>query len=257
MISRVIDFALRRRLAVLLIAVVVAVWGVYSILHTSLDAIPDLSDTQVIVKTSYAGQSPQVVEDQITYPISTALLAVPGSTAVRGFSMFGESFVYIIFKEGIDPYWARTRILEALAQIEDRLPDGANPTLGPNASSVGWVFEYALVDRTHQYSLDELRALQDFFLRYELQSVDGVAEVATVGGAVKQFQVEVHPHRLAANNLTLEQIATAIREANAAGGGSVIEMGHTEYAVRYQAYLSRVEDFRNIPLGLNKEGLPL
>ncbi|MEK6747598.1 MAG: CusA/CzcA family heavy metal efflux RND transporter [Pseudomonadota bacterium] len=257
MIARVIDFALRQRIAVLILAICVAIWGIYSVLHTPIDAIPDLSDTQVIIKTSYAGQSPQVVEDQVTYPISTALLAVPRATAVRGFSMFGESFVYVIFEDGVDPYWARSRILESLAQIEERLPEGAEPILGPNASSVGWVFEYALVDRTHQYSLDELRALQDFFLRYELQSVPGVAEVAAIGGAVKQFQVEVHPHRLAANNLTLEQVAEAIRNANAAGGGSVMEMGHTEYAVRFQAYLNRIEDFRNIPLGQSKEGLPL
>ena len=190
MIRRLIEWSLRNRLLVLLATLLLAGWGVYSAQHMALDAIPDLSDTQVIVKTGYPGQSPQAVEDQVTYPLASALLSVPGSTAVRGFSMFGESYIYVIFKEGTDPYWARSRVLEYLSQMASRLPAGVSPTLGPDASGVGWVFQYALVDRHHRYDADRLRAVQDFYLKYELQSLPGVAEVASVGGMARQFQIE-------------------------------------------------------------------
>jgi len=257
MIQRLIAWSLHNRLLVLVAAVLVAAWGMYSLQRIPLDAIPDLSDVQVIVKTMHPGQSPQIVEDQVTYPLSTALLSVPGSTAVRGFSMFGESYVYVIFKDGTDPYWARSRVLEYLSQMAGRLPPGVSPTLGPDASGVGWVFEYALVDRHHRYDPDQLRAVQDFFLKYELQSLPGVSEVASVGGTVRQFQIEVDPNRLAAYNITLDKVAQAVREANAAGGGSVMEMGHAEYMVRFQGYLKKLDDFRRIPLGLSPQGVPV
>ncbi len=257
MITRIIEWSLKNRMLVLLGAMLLAGWGIYSLRHMALDAIPDISDVQVIIKTAYPSQPPQVVEDQVTFPITSELLSVPGSTAVRGFSMFGESYVYVIFRDGTDPYWARSRVLEYLSQIEDHLPQGVIPTLGPDASGVGWVFEYALVDRHHRYDADELRAVQDSFLKYELQSLPGVAEVASVGGMVRQFQIEVNPNRLAAYNLSLERIEQAIRDSNLAGGGSVMEMGHTEYVVRAQNYLKNLEDFRQIPLGVGAQGVPI
>jgi Cu(I)/Ag(I) efflux system membrane protein CusA/SilA len=257
MITRTIKWSLKNRMVVLLGAVLLAGWGIYSSRQMALDAVPDLSDLQVIIKTAYPGQPPQVVEDQITFPITSELLSVPGSIAVRGFSMFGESYVYVIFEDGIDPYWARSRVLEYLSQIEDRLPEGIIPTLGPDASGVGWVFEYALVDRHHRYDADELRAVQDFFLKYELQSLHGVAEVASIGGMVRQFQIEVNPNRLAAYNLSMEQIEQAIRDSNTTGGGSVMEMGRSEFVVRAQNYLRNLDDFRNIPLGVNAQGVPI
>ena len=257
MIARTIKWSLKNRMVVLLGAVLLAGWGIYSSRQMALDAVPDLSDLQVIIKTAYPGQPPQVVEDQVTFPITSELLSVPGSIAVRGFSMFGESYVYVIFEDGIDPYWARSRVLEYLSQIEDRLPDGVIPTLGPDASGVGWVFEYALVDRHHRYDADELRAVQDFFLKYELQSLHGVAEVASIGGMVRQFQIEVNPNRLAAYNLSMEQIEQAIRDSNTTGGGSVMEMGRSEFVVRAQNYLRNLDDFRHIPLGVNAQGVPI
>ncbi len=257
MIARIIKWSLKNRILVLLGAVMLAGWGVYSSRQVALDAIPDLSDVQVIIKTAYPGQPPQVVEDQVTFPLTSELLSVPGSTAVRGFSMFGESYVYVIFKDGIDPYWARSRVLEYLSQIEDRLPWGVIPALGPDASGVGWVFEYALVDRHHRYDADQLRAVQDFFLKYELQSLPGVAEVASIGGMSRQFQIEVNPNRLAAYNLDMERVAQAIRDSNMTGGGSVMEMGRSEYVVRSQNYLKSLDDFRRIPLATNAQGVPV
>jgi len=257
MIRRTIEWSLRNRVPVLLATLLLAAWGIFSAQRITLDAIPDLSDTQVIVKTEYAGQSPQAVEDQVTYPLASALLSVPGSTAVRGFSMFGESYVYVIFQDGTDPYWARSRVLEYLSQAGARLPPGVAPTLGPDASGVGWVFEYALVDRHHRYDADQLRAVQDFFLKYELQSLPGVAEVATVGGMVRQFQIEVNPHHLAAYKLSPEQIAEAVRDSNLSGGGSVLEMGRAEYMVRANGYLKTLEDFRQIPVGTDARGIPI
>lgn len=257
MIARIIKWSLKNRWLVLLGALLLAGWGVYSSRQMALDAVPDLSDVQVIVKTSYPGQAPQVIEDQVTFPLTSALLSVPRSTAVRGFSMFGESYVYVIFQDGTDPYWARSRVLEYLSQIQGRLPQGVTPTLGPDASGVGWVFQYALVDRHHRYDADQLRAVQDFFLKYELQSLPGVSEVASVGGMVRQFQIEVNPNRLAAYNLSMASVEQAVRDSNMAGGGSVMEMGRAEYIVRTQNYLRSLDDFRRIPLGFNEQGVPV
>jgi copper/silver efflux system protein len=257
MINRVMQWSLQNRSPVLIGALLAAVWGVWSIQHMALDAIPDLSDVQVIVKTLYPQKSPRLVEEQVTFPVSSALLALPGSTAVRGFSMFGESYVYVIFQDGTDPYWARTRVLERLSEIEERLPTGVLPTLGPDASGLGWVFEYALVDRQHRYDPDRLRAAQDFFLKYELESLPGVAEVASVGGMVRQFQIEVDPNRLASYKLSLEKIGQAIRDSNVSGGGSVMEMGQSEHFVSAANNLHGIEDFKSIPLGSTAQGVPV
>ena len=257
MVARLIGWSLRNRGLVLLASALLVLGGIQSARQMPLDAIPDLSDTQVIVKAAWPGQSPQSVEDQVTYPLASALLSVPRSTAVRGFSMFGESYLYVIFEDGADPYWARSRVLEYLDQAAARLPAGVSPSLGPDASGVGWVFEYALIDRHHRHDLDELRAVQDFVLKYELQSLPGVAEVASIGGHVRQFQVEVDPDRLAAQGLGFEQVALAVRDANRSGGGSVLEMAGAEYMLRSQAYLSSLEDFRQISLGLDAQGTPL
>src|ERR1039458_8578656 len=248
LIKRVIDWSLRNRLFVLIFSLMLALAGIYALRDMTLDAIPDLSDAQVIVKTSYPGQSPDIVEDQVTYPLTSAFLSVPGSTAVRGFSMYGESYVYIIFKDGTDPYWARSRVLEYLSQIASRLPQGGTPALGPDASGVGWVFEYALVDRNHRYDQDQLRAVQDYYLKYELQSLPGVAEVASVGGMVRQFQIEIDPNRLAAYHITTEQVAKAVRDSNSASGGSVLEMGRTEFMLREKSYLRSLADFGKNPV---------
>jgi len=257
MIKRVMLWSLRNRSLVLLGALLIAVWSILSIGLMALDAIPDLSDVQVIVKTPYSRQSPRIVEDQVTFPLTSALLALPGSTAVRGFSMFGESYVYVIFRDGTDPYWARTRVLERLNQIGERLPPGVSPALGPDASGLGWVFEYALVDRHHRYDPDQLRAVQDTFLKYELESLPGVSEVASVGGMVRQFQIEVNPNRLAAYKLSLDRIGQAIRDSNVAGGGSVMQMGRAEHFVSAPNYLRTLEDFKSIPLGSTAQGVPI
>lgn len=257
MIRRIIEWSLANRLLVLLATLLLTAWGVYSAHNIALDAIPDLSDTQVIVKTAYPGQSPQLVEDSVTYPLTSSLLSVPGATAVRGFSMFGESYVYVIFKDGVDPYWARSRVLEYLSQAASRLPAGVTPTLGPDASGTGWIFEYALVDRHHRYDADQLRAVQDFYLKYELQGLPGVAEVASVGGMVRQFQIEVDPNRLAAYGISLEQVGQAVRDSNLSGGGSVMEMARAEYMIRANGYLKTLDDFRTIPLGTDAEGVSI
>jgi len=257
LIKRVIDWSLRNRLFVLIFSLMLALAGIYALRDMTLDAIPDLSDAQVIVKTSYPGQSPDIVEDQVTYPLTSAFLSVPGSTAVRGFSMYGESYVYIIFKDGTDPYWARSRVLEYLSQIASRLPQGVTPALGPDASGVGWVFEYALVDRNHRYDQDQLRAVQDYYLKYELQSLPGVAEVASVGGIVKQFQIEIDPNRLAAYHITTEQVAKAVRDSNSASGGSVLEMGRSEFMLREKGYLRSLADFGKIPVSSGGNGVPV
>ena len=257
LIKRIIDWSLRNRLLVLLFSLMLALAGIYAMRNMTLDAIPDLSDAQVIVKTSYPGQSPDIVEDQVTYPLTSAFLSIPGSTAVRGFSMYGESYVYIIFKDGTDPYWARSRVLEYLSQIASRLPQGVTPALGPDASGVGWVFEYALVDRNHRYDQDQLRAVQDYYLKYELQSLPGVAEVASVGGIVKQFQIEIDPNRLAAYHITTEQVAKAVRDSNSASGGSVLEMGRSEFMLRERGYLRSLADFAKIPIVTDSNGIPI
>jgi Cu(I)/Ag(I) efflux system membrane protein CusA/SilA len=225
--------------------------------ETPVDALPDLSDVQVIIKTSFPGQAPQVVEDQVTYPLTTAMLAVPKAVTVRGYSFFGDSYVYIIFEDGTDLYWARSRVLEYLSQVAGQLPENAKPALGPDATGVGWVFQYALVDRTGRHDLAELRGLQDWFLKYELQTVPGVAEVATVGGMVRQYQVVVDPDKLRAFGIPLARIKNAIRNGNQETGGSVVEMGEAEYMVRATGYLQNEEDLADIPLGVNEQGTPL
>ncbi|MGI9247770.1 MAG: efflux RND transporter permease subunit [Woeseiaceae bacterium] len=257
MIAGIIRWSIANRFLVLVITLFVTCLGLYSVSQTPVDALPDLSDVQVIIKTSFPGQAPQVVEDQVTYPMTTAMLSVPKATTVRGYSFFGDSYVYIIFEDGTDLYWARSRVLEYLSQVSARLPDNAKPALGPDATGVGWVFEYALVDRSGRNDLAELRSLQDWFLKYELQTVPGVAEVATIGGMVRQYQVVVDPDKLRAFGIPLARLKTAIREGNQETGGSVIEMGEAEYMVRASGYLENLEDLSEIPLGVNAEGTPL
>ncbi len=257
MIARLIRLSIEQRPLVIILAILLAAWGVYSLRHTPVDALPDLSDVQVIIKTTFPGQAPQVVEDQVTYPLTTAMLSVPKALTVRGYSFFGDSYVYVIFEDGTDLYWARSRVLEYLSQVSANLPDGASSSLGPDATGVGWIYQYALVDRTGQHDLAELRSLQDWFLKYELQTVEGVAEVATVGGMVRQYQVVVDPDKLRAFGITLSRLKQAIREGNQETGGSVIEMGEAEYMVRSTGYLQGIEDLAAIPLGVNEQGTPL
>jgi Cu(I)/Ag(I) efflux system membrane protein CusA/SilA len=257
MIKNIIHYSIKNRFLVLLFAGILAVWGVITIKQTPLDAIPDLSDVQVIVKTSFPGQAPQVVEDQVTYPLTTAMLAVPGAVNVRGYSFFGDSYVYIIFEDGTDLYWARSRVLEYLSQVSPNLPSTARAALGPDATGVGWVYEYALVDRTGKNDLSQLRSIQDWFLKYELQTIPGVSEVATIGGMVKQYQVVIDPDKLRAYDIPLEQIRTSIQNANLEVGGSVIEMAEAEYMVRSGGYIKSLEDIETIPLAVSESGTPL
>jgi len=241
-IAALIRWSVRNRLLVLLAAALLSAWGVYAVRTIPLDAIPDLSDVQVIIRTTYAGQAPQVVEDQVTYPLSTAMLSVPGAVAVRGYSFFGDSFVYVIFSDDTDLYWARSRVLEYLSQVSDQLPAAARPRLGPDATGVGWIYQYALLDRSGKHDLAELRTLQDWFLKYELQTVPGVSEVATVGGMVKQYQVVIDPDRLRGYYLTLGNVKRAIEESNAEIGGSALEIAEAEYMVRFRGYVQNTGD---------------
>ncbi len=257
MIQAIIEWSLRNRFMVLLLTVILTGWGLYAVKHTPLDAIPDLSDVQVIIKTSFPGQAPQVVEDQVTYPLTTAMLSVPKATNVRGYSFFGDSFIYVIFEDGTDPYWARSRVLEYLSQAASKLPSDAKPELGPDATGVGWVYEYALVDRSGKLDLAQLRSLQDWYLKFELQTVPGVSEVATIGGMVKQYQVVVDPDSLRAYGLNLSRIRKAIQRGNQESGGSVIEMGEAEYMVRATGYIRGIKDLREIPLGISDKGAPV
>ncbi len=257
MIEVIIRWSIKNRLLVLLATAIVATAGLFALRNTPVDAIPDLSDVQVIVKTSYPGQAPQVVEDQITYPISSAMLSVPGAVTVRGYSFFGDSYVYVIFDENTDLYWARSRVLEYLSQVAPSLPASARPQLGPDATGVGWVYLYALVDRTGRHDISELRSIQDWFLKYELQTVPGVSEVASVGGMVKQYQVLVNPEKLRAFDLPLAQIRTAIQRANQEVGASVVEMAEAEYIVRASGYIQNENDLADIPLSVNVNGAPL
>jgi copper/silver efflux system protein len=257
MIEGLIRWSIANRILVLLAAGLLTAGGIIALRQTPVDALPDLSDVQVIIKTSFPGQAPQVVEDQVTYPLTTAMLAVPKAVTVRGYSFFGDSFVYIIFEDDTDLYWARSRVLEYLSQVAGQLPANAKPALGPDATGVGWVFEYALVDRTGQHDLSQLRSLQDWFLKYELQTVPGVAEVATIGGMVKQYQVVVDPDKLRAFGMTLAQVRRAIQSGNQETGGSVIEMGEAEYMVRATGYLQSLDDLADIPLGVNSNGTPI
>lgn len=257
MIEKVIKGSLKRRHLVLLLSFFLLIGGGILITRTPVDALPDLSDVQVIIKTNYPGQAPQVVEDQITYPLATAMLSVPGATNVRGYSFFGDSFVYILFADGTDPYWARSRVLEYLSQISSKLPSNAKPELGPDASGVGWVFEYALIDKSNRQDLSQLTSIQNWFLKYELQTVPGVSEVATVGGMIKQYQITLSPEKLKAYNLTLNTVKKAIEAANQEVGGSVIEMSEAEYMIRAKGYLKTMDDFKNIPLLTTTLGTPV
>lgn len=257
MIARIIHWSINNRFLVLLAAAALAVAGIIAVERTPLDALPDLSDTQVILRTSWPGQAPQIVEDQVTYPLATTMMSVPGATTVRAFSFFGDSYVYVLFADGTDPYWARSRVLEYLSQVRDKLPEGVSPALGPDATGVGWIYEYALVDRSGKHDLGELRGLQDWFLRYRLKTVPDVAEVASIGGMTRAWQIVVDPQALAARGLTIQQITSAIRDANGASGGSVIEQGEAELMVRSVGYLASQEEFESIPLQTGKNGVPV
>ncbi|VUS75390.1 efflux RND transporter permease subunit [Klebsiella huaxiensis] len=256
MIAAVIRWSLRNRLLVLLATLIMAAWGVWSVQQAPLDALPDLSDTQVIIRVSYPGKAPQIVEDQVTYPLTTTMLSVPGAKTVRGFSMFGDSYVYVLFDDGTDPYWARSRVLEYLSQIQSSLPPEAKASLGPDATGVGWVFEYVLTDKSGKHSLGDLRAIQDWILKYELKTVPDVSEVASVGGMVKEYQVILNPDRLRALNVTHEQVISAIQSANQEGGGSVLELGEAEYMVRTTGYLKSIDDFNQVVIA-SRNGVPV
>ncbi len=255
MIERIIELCIKNKFLVILMTLFVILGGIYAMLRTPLDAIPDLSDVQVIILTEYPGQAPQVVEDQVTYPLTTAMLSVPFAKVVRGYSFFGISFVYVIFEDGTDMYWARSRVLEYLNYVSGRLPPGVTPSLGPDATGVGWVYEYIL--QSDRHDLAQLRSIQDWFLRYELASVPGVAEVASIGGFVKQYQVIVDPNKLLAFNIPLQKVRKAIQRSNKDVGGSLIEMGETEFMIRGLGYIKGVKDLENISLGVNKRGVPI
>ncbi len=256
MLHRIIEFSVRNRVLVLVFTAILGVAGVWSMTRTAVDAIPDLSDVQVIIFTDYAGQAPQVVEDQVTFPLTSAMLAVPHAKTVRGYSFFGLSFVYVIFDEGTDMYWARSRVLEYLNFVSGRLPSGVTPSLGPDATGVGWVYEYVL-DGADAYDLQQLRSIQDWYLRYELTGVEGVAEVASIGGYVKQYQVEVDPTLLLAYDVSLPKVRQALARSNADVGGRLVEMGETEFMVRGLGYIKSIEDIENVPLGVDKNGTPI
>jgi Cu(I)/Ag(I) efflux system membrane protein CusA/SilA len=257
MLASLIRWSIQNRFLVLMATGLLAAWGIHATFSTPLDALPDLSDTQVIIRTEYAGQAPQVVEDQVTYPLTTTMLSVPGARTVRGYSFFGDSYVYIIFDDKTDLYWARSRVLEYLSQVTGRLPPTAKATLGPDGTGVGWIYEYALVDHSGKYDISQLRALQDWFLKYELKSVPNVAEVASIGGLVKQYQVVLDPDRLRALGVTIDRVKQALRNSNNETGGSVLELGEAEYAVRATGYLKSLDDFRNVPVGLGAGGTPI
>lgn len=257
MIESVIRWSIKNRIFVVLLTLMIIGAGLYSIKSTPVDAIPDLSDVQVIIKTSYPGQAPQVVQDQVTFPLTSAMLSVPGAQTVRGYSFFGDSYVYVIFDDDTDVYWARSRVLEYLSQVATSLPASAKPQLGPDATGVGWVYIYALTDTTNTYDLGELRSIQDWFLKYELQTVPGVSEVAAVGGMVKQYQVQVDPEKLRAYKVPLAHVQTALQRGNKEAGASVIEMAEAEYIVTATGYIQSIDDIEKIPLGLNDQGTPL
>ena len=257
MIAGLIRWSIANRFLVLLATLMATAWGMWSVLRTPLDAIPDLSDVQVIIRTTFPGQAPQIVENQVTYPLTTTMLSVPGAKTVRGYSMFGDSYVYILFEDGTDPYWARSRVLEYLNQVQSRLPAQAKPALGPDATGVGWVYEYALVDRTGRMDLSQLRALQDWFLKYELKTVANVSEVASIGGMVRQYQIVLDPDRLRAYNISHGRVIEAVQRANQETGGSVVELGEAEYMVRASGYLQSLDDFRRIPLLTTDAGVPV
>ncbi|OEZ59043.1 efflux RND transporter permease subunit [Duganella sp. HH105] len=255
MIAKLIRWSITNRFLVLLATVFIAAWGVWSLARTPLDAIPDLSDVQVIIRTTYPGQAPQIVENQVTYPLTTTMLSVPGAKTVRGYSFFGDSFVYILFEDGTDPYWARSRVLEYLNQVQSRLPAQAKTALGPDATGVGWIYEYALVDRSGKLDLSQLRAFQDWFLKFELKAVPNVSEVASVGGMVRQYQIVLDPDKLRAYSIPHGKVIEAVQRANQETGGSVMELGEAEYMVRASGYLQSLDDFRKIPLMITEAGV--
>ncbi|OUM00373.1 efflux RND transporter permease subunit [Variovorax sp. JS1663] len=255
MIAGLIRWSIANRFLVLLATLMISAWGVYSVSKAPLDALPDLSDVQVIIRTTYPGQAPRIVENQITYPLTTTMLSVPGAKTVRGYSFFGDSFVYVLFEDGTDLYWARSRVLEYLNQVQSRLPAGAKAALGPDATGVGWIYQYALVDRSGTQDASQLRALQDWFLKYELKTVPNVAEVASVGGMVRQYQVVLDPDKLAAYRIPHTKVVEAIQKANQETGGSVLELGEAEYMVRASGYLQSLDDFRKVPLMTTDAGV--
>ncbi|MDP9107462.1 MAG: CusA/CzcA family heavy metal efflux RND transporter, partial [Pseudomonadota bacterium] len=255
MIARLIRWSIANRVMVLLATLALAAWGVWALTRTPLDALPDLSDVQVIIRTTYPGQAPQIVENQVTYPLTTTMLSVPGAKTVRGYSFFGDSFVYILFDDGTDPYWARSRVLEYLNQVQSRLPAQAKTALGPDATGVGWVYEYALTDRSGKTDLSQLRALQDWFLKYELKAVPNVSEVASIGGMVRQYQIVLDPDKLRAYGIAHGKVVAAVQRANQESGGSVLELGEAEYMVRASGYLQSLDDFRKIPLTTTDAGV--
>ena len=257
MIAALIRWSVANRFLVLIATALVAAWGAWAALRTPLVALPDLSDVQVIIRTPFPGQAPRIVEDQVTYPLTTTMVSVPGAKTVRGYSFFGDSFVYILFEDGTDPYWARSRVLEYLSQVQSRLPAAAKPALGPDATGVGWIYQYALVDRSGRHDLGELRALQDWFLKYELKTVPNVAEVASVGGMVRQYQIVLFPDKLRAYGITHNRVIDAVQKANRETGGSVLELGEAEYMVRATGYLKTLDDFRAIPLSTSDTGVPV
>ncbi|MEC4669137.1 MAG: efflux RND transporter permease subunit, partial [Nitrospirota bacterium] len=257
MIERIIDWSARNGFLVGLATFFLMGWGIWAVLHTPLDALPDLSDVQVIVFTEWPGRSPDLVEDQITYPIVTSMLGAPRIKYVRGQSFLGLSFVYIVFQDGTDMYWARSRVVEYMQGVTGKLPEGVAPTLGPDATGVGWVFQYALVDESGTHDLAELRSFQDWYLRYWLQSVPGVAEVASIGGFVKQYQVEVDPVKLQGYGIPLHRVIEAIRRSNNDVGGRVIEVSEREYMVRGRGYIRSLDDIRVVPLGTDQAGTPI
>jgi copper/silver efflux system protein len=257
MIERLIRWSIANRVLVLIATVFLIAGGLWSVRTLPVDALPDLSDVQVIIRTSYAGQAPQLVENQVTYPLATTMLSVPGARTVRGYSFFGDSFVYVIFEDGTDPYWARSRVLEYLNQVQGRLPASAKPSLGPDATGVGWIYEYALIDRSGTHDLGQLRALQDWFLKYELKTVPDVAEVASLGGMVQQYQVALDPLKLASYGVTQRRVIEALQGANQEVGGSVLELAETDFMVRASGYLKTLDDFRTIPLNAGAAGIPI
>jgi Cu(I)/Ag(I) efflux system membrane protein CusA/SilA len=257
MIASLIRWSIGNRFLVLLASLMIAAWGLWSLRRLPLDALPDLSDVQVIIRTTYPGQAPRIVENQVTYPLTTTMLSVPGAKTVRGYSFFGDSFVYVLFEDGTDPYWARSRVLEYLNQVQSRLPPGAKTELGPDATGVGWIYEYALIDRSKQHDLSQLRALQDWFLKYELKTIPNVAEVATVGGLVKQYQVILDPDRMRAYGITQNQVIDAIRASNQEAGGSVLELAEAEYVVHATGYLRNLDDFRQVLVRPGPRGVPV
>ena len=257
MIAKIIRASVAARGLVVAAALILTLLGIAAVRTTPVDALPDLSDVQVIIRTSYAGQAPRIVEDQVTYPITTTMLSVPGARVVRGYSFVGDSFVYVLFDDDTDLYWARSRVLEYLSQVQGSLPEGAKATLGPDATGVGWVYEYALVDKSGRHDLADLRSLQDWFLRFELKAVPGVAEVASLGGMVRQYQILVDPQKLAAFGVTAAEVTDALKRANQERGGGTVEMAEAEYIVRASGYLSNLDDFRSVPLRTAAGGVPV